>query len=825
MSPVNYTTTQLRQLVYYNLDCNNLQNALFLAGRLHAYEPRASEAAYLVAQCHLRLNQYKAAYDYSKNYGSRATHLGCAYVFAQACLGLGRYAEGISALDKSRMHWISRNNWGKHTETRRQHVPDAAAVWCLQGKLFQAFKQPNRAVECFVEALKLNPLMWDAFIALCDLGLNPRTPNIFKITPDIASTIMANGNDDGATSVSGESVHSAVPHSNASDPFSIPTNKVNGELRQQVAKSALYEKLNGSTSIFTPLSSSNGHDTMETPLAPGVSLPGVREPTLASGDEAPPIEAPQAPARKVHTGLGMVAGDHAPPRMKASTLRSKSRADPNPDEMDIVPAPQTLGLSITDRKRTASGHPPQNGTSVPLKDAGAQNPPDPMAPQRRSVRILNSITKPQNRFSSTVNGAVSKESRELKKARITGTKGRANTSTVGRVVSGNRKYEPPEVEGKEIKHSTTTHHPPAATQKPQSNEKLKEMEGVQALLDLFAELGRGYLALSNYRCQEAYRIFNNVHASQRDTPWVLSQMARSLFEQGSWAEAEKVYIRIRTIAPARLEDLELYSTVLWHLKKDVELSYLAHELIDVDRLSPQAWCIVGNSFALQREHDQALKCFKRATQLDPKFAYAHTLQGHEHVSNEEYDKAMAAYRSAVEVEARHYNGWYGLAKVYERQGKYEMAEAHYRQAASINPTHAVLICCIGEVLERMKKPQQALDQYTRSSELAPKSTLARFKKARILMALRQPEMALEELVVLRDIAPDEANVHFFLGRVYKSLRQKGNAVKHFTTALSLDPKVHEEFLIVPLLTNLSLRHPIKSKKPWSRWRTKLMKTS
>ena len=60
------------------------------------------------------------------------------------------------------------------------------------------------------------------------------------------------------------------------------------------------------------------------------------------------------------------------------------------------------------------------------------------------------------------------------------------------------------------------------------------------------------------------------------------------------------------------------------------------------------------------------------------------------------------------------------------------------------------------------------------------------------MALRQPEMALEELIVLRDVAPDEANVHFFLGRVYKTLRQKGNAVKHFTTALSLDPKVHED---------------------------------
>ena len=106
--------------------------------------------------------------------------------------------------------------------------------------------------------------------------------------------------------------------------------------------------------------------------------------------------------------------------------------------------------------------------------------------------------------------------------------------------------------------------------------------------------------------------------------------------------------------------MEVYSTLLWHLRKDVELSYLAHELVDADRLSPAAWCAIGNSFSLQKDHDQALKCFKRATQLDPKLAYAFTLQGHEHVSSEEYDKALVAYRSAVSADSRHYNAWYGL---------------------------------------------------------------------------------------------------------------------------------------------------------------------
>ena len=165
----------------------------------------------------------------------------------------------------------------------------------------------------------------------------------------------------------------------------------------------------------------------------------------------------------------------------------------------------------------------------------------------------------------------------------------------------------------------------------------------------------------------------------------------------------------------------------------MELSYLAHELIALDRSSPESWCALGNCFSLQRDHDQALKCFKRATTLNPKLAYAFTLQGHEHVSNEEYEKALLAYRTAVAADNRHYNAWYGLGKVYEKMGKNEVAEKHFRTAAKINPTNAVLVCCVGMVLEKQKDFEGALVQYNSAVKMAPKSSLSRFKKARILM--------------------------------------------------------------------------------------------
>lgn len=44
-------------------------------------------------------------------------------------------------------------------------------------------------------------------------------------------------------------------------------------------------------------------------------------------------------------------------------------------------------------------------------------------------------------------------------------------------------------------------------------------------------------------------------------------------------------------------------------------------------------------------------------QVNPEFAYAYTLLGHEYVLIEELDKALAAFQSAVRINPRHYNAW------------------------------------------------------------------------------------------------------------------------------------------------------------------------
>ncbi|RQM27990.1 hypothetical protein B5M09_010394 [Aphanomyces astaci] len=166
-------------------------------------------------------------------------------------------------------------------------------------------------------------------------------------------------------------------------------------------------------------------------------------------------------------------------------------------------------------------------------------------------------------------------------------------------------------------------------------------------------------------------------------------LSRTITEQGASHQAAMAFERMRALSPDRLDGVSIYSTTLWHLKKEVDLSYLAQQVTS-HKTSAEAWCVAGNCFSLQKEHDVALDFFTRAIQVDPTFPYAYTLAGHEYVSNEDFDKAVACFRQALRVDPRHYNAWCGLGTIYFKQEKLAVADYHFGRAVAINPHSSLL---------------------------------------------------------------------------------------------------------------------------------------
>lgn len=311
-----------------------------------------------------------------------------------------------------------------------------------------------------------------------------------------------------------------------------------------------------------------------------------------------------------------------------------------------------------------------------------------------------------------------------------------------------------------------------------------------SLPDLILTFARILKAMSQYDSYKAIRILENRLPDhiKAEMPWCLAQLGKMHFEILNYEESLKHFTQLRQLQPTRTQDMEVFSTLLWHLHDNVRLAQLANELLETAPHKPQPWCCAGNFESLQRDHENAIKYFEKASKLDYNFAYAHTLQGHEHSSNDSIDTAKNCYRRALACDPQHYNAYYGLGMCCMKLGQYDRALLFFEKARNINPVNVILICCCGVALEKLSYQEKALQYYELACDLQPSSSLAKFKKAHLLYSMARYSAALENFEELTKLAPDEATVHFLLGQVYQIMGRKKDAVKEFTIAMNLDPK-------------------------------------
>jgi len=309
-----------------------------------------------------------------------------------------------------------------------------------------------------------------------------------------------------------------------------------------------------------------------------------------------------------------------------------------------------------------------------------------------------------------------------------------------------------------------------------------------SLAAVLGEFGEAVHALNRYDCKAALKVLAALPSQQRQSAFALQLEARCYFEMSDHRRAADVYKKLcdpLKASSGRTAGLEYYSTALWHLGERLTLGHLAQRLLEGDRLQPQVWCVVGNCFSLQGDHEQAKKCFRRAVQLDPSFAYGHTLMAHECVAAEDFDKAVQLYQRAIGLDSRHYNAWWGLGNVYCRQEEYKKARQHFQQAVAINGSSAVMKISLGTVHQSLGELPRALALFSSAAESQQCKALAFFQRGTVLNTLGRHDEATEELTKALRLAPREAKVHLQLGRAHAGTGNKRHAFMHYNMAMEL----------------------------------------
>ncbi|KAH9286063.1 Cell division cycle protein 27 -like protein [Echinococcus granulosus] len=317
-------------------------------------------------------------------------------------------------------------------------------------------------------------------------------------------------------------------------------------------------------------------------------------------------------------------------------------------------------------------------------------------------------------------------------------------------------------------------------------------EAISAYLHLLRCLGRSFSLLTQHDYKNAVAILSELPFEHLATGRILAWAARAHVDAVDYPKAHRIFSELRRIEPWQLHGMDLYSTVLWYQEADQELSQLASDLLTLDRSAPEPWTAAGNYYSLQREHDIAIRFFRRALQVCPTDAYACTLLGHEYISVDNLDRAASAFRHALRLDGRSYSARFGLSNVYFKQDYFGLADAHLVRAISLFPNSSLLLTHLGAIRARIGRlddePGSAIDCLNRAVNLNPTSPIALYHRACVLSSLGRYQDAIEELERLMLITPHEAMIYFMLGHAYQKVGNSPQAMIYYSWAMELDPK-------------------------------------
>ena len=166
--------------------------------------------------------------------------------------------------------------------------------------------------------------------------------------------------------------------------------------------------------------------------------------------------------------------------------------------------------------------------------------------------------------------------------------------------------------------------------------------------------------------------------------------------------------------------------------------------------------------------------------------------GLSYVDKKQYDAAVIQFKKALQVDPKFAEAHYQLGLAYLRQGN---DEAHVRQgylelnqAAKLDPKNIKARLEIGNLMWAGRGYKQAEDQARQVLQIDPNSAEAYALLGTSLFAEKEPNEALEAYSKVIELKPNDAGGYLNRGVLYASMKKDAEAEADFRKAITLNPK-------------------------------------
>lgn len=207
----------------------------------------------------------------------------------------------------------------------------------------------------------------------------------------------------------------------------------------------------------------------------------------------------------------------------------------------------------------------------------------------------------------------------------------------------------------------------------------------------------------------------------------------------------------------RLEKAVSYYQQALHLKPDFSGAYrnLAKILTDMgaseqasqclekayelepEKAAPEDHVQLGNTRRQQGKLTEAIACYRRALQQNPKLAVAYYGIGEIQRQQGEIENAINSYHQAIELEPKQADFYQSLAQLLAQHGQIQDAILVYQKLLEFSPNQAKAYHQLGDIFHQQWRLEEATAAYRRAIELNPQWVASYYGLGKVLAKQEQ----------------------------------------------------------------------------------------
>ena len=204
-----------------------------------------------------------------------------------------------------------------------------------------------------------------------------------------------------------------------------------------------------------------------------------------------------------------------------------------------------------------------------------------------------------------------------------------------------------------------------------------------------------------------------------------------------------------------------------------------------------AWLLLGLSLAQQQKYEEASTAFRQGFKLNSQDVWARQNFAICLEKLGRKDEAIKEFKRALAIKPRFGLAWLGLGQIYEEAGKTNEAAACY-QSALANPIHrADELTTLARFCQSRKWFAAASTNYLEAIQLSPSDADLRVEAGQTLAELGRHVEAGQCFAEACQISPDWGQAHFLCGLEFGRAGRPADAEREFREAVRLMPDLAE----------------------------------